>query len=69
MIFLDFNSFFEVVMLFGSVGLLKVVEIMEWVWWGSIFYEEDVYKGFFFLFENLVFEGGGNKGMVYVGVL
>lgn len=66
---MDLYSFVEVVMLFGSVGFFKVVEIIERVWWGSILYEEDVYKGYFFLFENLVFEGGGNKGMVYVGVL
>lgn len=59
---------YEVVILLGSVGFMNVVEVNERFWCGSIFCEEVVYKGYFFLFENLVFEGGGNKGMVYVGV-
>ena len=31
--------------------------------------EEDIYKNFDFPFENLILEGGGNKGMAYVGAL
>lgn len=31
--------------------------------------EDDIYKNFDFPFENLILEGGGNKGMAYVGAL
>ena len=66
---LDPNSFFEAATLLGSVGSLKAAETTERVRRGSTSYEEDAYKGFPFPFENLVFEGGGNKGMAYVGAL
>lgn len=66
---LDPNSFFEAATLLGSVGSLKAAETTERVRRGSTSYEEDIYKGFPFPFENLVFEGGGNKGMAYVGAL
>lgn len=66
---LDPNSFFEAATLLGSVGSLKAAETTEKVRRGSTSHEADVYKGFSFPFENLVFEGGGNKGMAYVGAL
>lgn len=66
---LDPNSFFEAATLLGSVGSLKAAETTERIRRGSTSYEEDIYKGFTFPFENLVFEGGGNKGMAYVGAL
>lgn len=66
---LDPNSFFEAATLLGSVGSLKAAETTERVRRGSTSHEEDIYKGFSFPFENLVFEGGGNKGMAYVGAL
>lgn len=66
---LDPNTFFEAATLLGSVGSLKAAETTERVRRGSTSYEEDIYKGFPFPFENLVFEGGGNKGMAYVGAL
>lgn len=66
---LDPKSFFEAATLLGSVGSLKAAETTERVRRGSTSHEEDVYKGFAFPFENLVFEGGGNKGMAYVGAL
>ena len=66
---LDPNNFFEAATLLGSVGSLKAAETTERVRRGSTSYEEDIYKGFPFPFENLVFEGGGNKGMAYVGAL
>ena len=31
--------------------------------------DDDIFKNYDFPFENLVFEGGGNKGMAYVGAL
>ncbi len=31
--------------------------------------DEEMYENHEFSFENLVFEGGGNKGMAYVGAL
>ena len=31
--------------------------------------DDDIFKNFDFPFTNLVFEGGGNKGMAYVGAL
>lgn len=66
---LDPHSFVEAATLLGSVGSLKAAETTERVRRGSTSYEEDVYKGYPFPFENLVFEGGGNKGMAYVGAL
>lgn len=66
---LDPNNFFEAATLLGSVGSLKAAETTERVRRGSTSHEEDVYKDFGFSFENLVFEGGGNKGMAYVGAL
>lgn len=66
---LDPHSFVEAATLLGSVGSLKAAETTERVRRGSTSYEEDVYKGHPFPFENLVFEGGGNKGMAYVGAL
>ncbi|XP_031568243.1 uncharacterized protein LOC116302953 [Actinia tenebrosa] len=56
--------------LLGSVGSLAAAETTERVGNGGITaVEEDIYAGHDFPFENLVFEGGGNKGMAYVGVL
>ncbi|EDO48969.1 predicted protein, partial [Nematostella vectensis] len=60
----------EAASLLGSVGSLTASEAQ-----GKIIKddnkapEEDLYDQFKFPFENLVFEGGGNKGMAYVGVL
>ena len=31
--------------------------------------DDDMFRNFDFPFENLIFEGGGNKGMAYVGAL
>lgn len=66
---LDPSTFFEAATLLGSVGSLQAAETTERVRRGSTSHEEDVYKGSIFPFENLVFEGGGNKGMAYVGAL
>lgn len=66
---LDPKNFFEAATLLGSVGSLRAAETTEKVRRGSTSHEEAVYKGFSFPFENLVFEGGGNKGMAYVGAL
>lgn len=66
---LDPNTFFEAATLLGSVGSLNAAETTDRVRRGSTSCEEDCYKGYAFPFENLVFEGGGNKGMAYVGAL
>ena len=63
------KDFFGAATLLGSVGSLKAAETTERYRRGSTSHEEDVYKDFQFPFENLVFEGGGNKGMAYVGAL
>ena len=66
---LDPNNFAEAAMLLGSVGSLRAAQTTDKVMHGSTSHEEDIYRGFNFPFENLVFEGGGNKGMAYVGAL
>ena len=33
------------------------------------FVDQDIFTNYVFPFENLIFEGGGNKGMAYVGAL
>ncbi|KAK2564725.1 Uncharacterized protein P5673_011405 [Acropora cervicornis] len=60
---------YEAVTLLGSVGSMNAAEANERLRRGSTSCEEAVYQGFPFPFENLVFEGGGNKGMAYVGAL
>lgn len=55
--------------LLGSVGSLAAAETTERVGNGNTAVEEEIYAGHDFPFENLVFEGGGNKGMAYVGAL
>lgn len=59
----------EAATLLGSVGSMNAAEANERLRRGSTSCEEAVYKGYPFPFENLVFEGGGNKGMAYVGAL
>lgn len=66
---LDPKNFVEAATLLGSVGSLNAAATAERVRRGSTSHEEAVYKNFTFPFENLVFEGGGNKGMAYVGAL
>lgn len=60
---------YEAATLLGSVGSMNAAEANERLRRGSTSCEEAVYQGFPFPFENLVFEGGGNKGMAYVGAL
>ncbi|KAK3702887.1 hypothetical protein QZH41_014164 [Actinostola sp. cb2023] len=57
--------------LLGSVGSLRAAEATEKLsnTGSSAALEDDTYAGFEFPFENLVLEGGGNKGMAYVGAL
>lgn len=56
--------------LLGSVGSLKAAEVTEKLSVKeSTSLIDETYKGFEFPFENLVLEGGGNKGMAYVGAL
>ena len=59
----------EAATLLGSVGSMNAAEANERLRRGSTSCEEAFYKGYPFPFENLVFEGGGNKGMAYVGAL
>lgn len=66
---LDPKNFFEAATLLGSVGSLRAAETTDKYRRGSTSHEEDMYRDFPFPFENLVFEGGGNKGMAYVGAL
>ena len=63
------NNFIEAASLLGSVGSLRAAETTDRYRRGSTSHEEDMYRDFPFPFENLVFEGGGNKGMAYVGAL
>ena len=52
--------------MFGSVTSTKLLAtVMD----DKRAVEEDIYKNFDFPFENLILEGGGNKGMAYVGAL
>ena len=52
--------------MFGSVSSTKLLQtVMD----DKRAVEEDIYKNFDFPFENLILEGGGNKGMAYVGAL
>ena len=64
---LDPGSLVSAAALLGSVGSLKAAEKTEKVVHSPP--EQELYEGFPFPFENLVFEGGGNKGMAYVGAL
>lgn len=63
------DPFFGAATLLGSVGSLRAAETTDRYRRGSTSHEEDMYRDFPFPFENLVFEGGGNKGMAYVGAL
>ena len=63
------DPFFGAATLLGSVGSLRAAETTDRYRRGSTSHEEDMYRDFPFRFENLVFEGGGNKGMAYVGAL
>ena len=64
---LDPSNLVNAAALLGSIGSLKAAEKTEKVVRSPP--EQELYEGFPFPFENLVFEGGGNKGMAYVGAL
>lgn len=67
---LDPKNLVAAATLLGSIGSLKAAEVTEQINNnGSSNNVEEIYTGFDFPFENLVFEGGGNKGMAYVGAL
>jgi len=67
---LDPKNLVAAATLLGSVGSLKAAEVTERINNnGSTSSDDEIYAGFDFPFENLVFEGGGNKGMAYVGAL
>lgn len=66
---LDPSKLVSAAALLGSVGSLAAAETTEKVGNGNTAVEEEIYAGHDFPFENLVFEGGGNKGMAYVGAL
>lgn len=52
--------------MFGSVSSTKLLtSVMD----DKKAVEEDIYRNFDFPFENLILEGGGNKGMAYVGAI
>lgn len=66
---LDPHLFVDSGALLGSVGSLSASEKTDRMRKKGGSTEDDVIKYFTFPFENLVFEGGGNKGMAYVGTL
>lgn len=67
---LDPKNLVSAATLLGSVGSLKAAEATEQLNnTGTASAVDEIYAGFDFAFENLVFEGGGNKGMAYVGAL
>lgn len=67
---LDPKNLVAAATLLGSVGSLKAAEITDHLSnKESTTALDESYQGFDFPFENLVFEGGGNKGMAYVGAL
>lgn len=67
---LDPKNLVAAATLLGSVGSLRAAEATERINNNdSSSSVDEIYAGFDFPFENLVFEGGGNKGMAYVGAL
>ena len=67
---LDPKNLVAAATLLGSVGSLKAAEVTERLSnKESSSALDESYQGFDFAFENLIFEGGGNKGMAYVGAL
>ncbi|KXJ23340.1 Uncharacterized protein R571 [Exaiptasia diaphana] len=67
---LDPKNLVAAATLLGSVGSLKAAEVTERLSnKESSSPLDESYQGFDFPFENLIFEGGGNKGMAYVGAL
>ncbi|XP_066912255.1 uncharacterized protein [Clytia hemisphaerica] len=53
----------------GMFGSVSSTRLLQTVIDDKRAVEEDIYKNFDFPFENLILEGGGNKGMAYVGAL
>ena len=53
----------------STLGSSAATLLMETVADNNNMVDDDIFKNYDFPFTNLVFEGGGNKGMAYVGAL
>lgn len=53
----------------STLGSSGATLLMETVADNNNMVDDDIFKNYDFPFTNLVFEGGGNKGMAYVGAL
>ena len=53
----------------STLGSSAATLLMETVADNSNMVDDDIFENYDFPFTNLVFEGGGNKGMAYVGAL
>lgn len=53
----------------STLGSSAATLLMETVADNSNMVDDDIFKNYDFPFTNLVFEGGGNEGMAYIGAL
>jgi len=53
----------------STIASLSATKLIETMVDDNKVVDEDIFKNYDFPFMNLVFEGGGNKGMAYVGAL
>ena len=53
----------------STIASSSATQLLETVADDTTVVDDDIFKNYDFPFTNLVFEGGGNKGMAYVGSL